>query len=165
MLDEARASAAEARTSWQGQVQQEKQEFLNNLSRQASQTIQAIARKALSDLADAELEEQIVRTFIERLGELAKGTRKAMAETVDGVRIASTFELDSATRGRLTRAVHECIAEGLDVSYEQAPELLCGIEITSGGRRLSWNLANYLDELGVRIDETLGSAETAREAG
>ncbi|MGD8341812.1 MAG: hypothetical protein PVH89_13605 [Gammaproteobacteria bacterium] len=161
MLDEARASVEEARTSWQRQVQQEKQEFLDNLSRQASQTIHAIARKALGDLADAELEEQIVRTFIERLKGLARSTRKAMAETVDGVRIASTFELDPAVRGRLTRAVHECIADGLDVSYAHAPELLCGIEITSGGRRLSWNLANYLDELGARIEDTLNPTETA----
>jgi len=165
MLDEARASVAEARMSWQRQAHQEKQEFLDNLSRQASEIIQAIARKALSDLADAELEEQIVHTFIERLQGLAKSTRRAMAETTDGVRIASTFELDSAVRGRLTRAVHECIADGLDVSYQQAPELLCGIEITSGGRRLSWNLAHYLDELSARIEETLSPAEAAAEGG
>lgn len=165
MLDEARASVAEARMSWQRQVQHEKQEFLDNLGRQASLHIQAIARQALSDLADGELEEQIVRTFIERLKGLARSTRGVMAEATDGARIASTFELDSAVRGRLTRAVHECIADGLDVRYEQAPELLCGIEITSGGRRLSWNLAHYLDELGARIEETLSPVETSVEAG
>lgn len=164
MLDETRAAVAEARASWQRQVQQEKQEFLDMLSREASQAVQAIARKALSDLADAELEEQIVRTFIRRLEGLARSTRRGMAETTEAARIVSTFALDSAVRGRITRAVHECIADGLDVSYEQSPELLCGIEITSGGRRLSWNLAHYLDELGVRIDETLRPAAAA-EAG
>jgi F-type H+-transporting ATPase subunit b len=164
MLDEARASVAEARISWQRQAHQEKQEFLNNLSRQASESIQAIARKALSDLADAVLEEQIMRTFIERLKDLDKSTRRALAETSDGVRIVSTFELDSTLRARLTRAVHECIADGLDVNYSQAPELICGIEITSGGRRLSWNLAHYLDELSTRIEETLSPMEAAAEA-
>jgi F-type H+-transporting ATPase subunit b len=161
MLDDARASVAEARSSWQRQAQQEKQEFLDSLSRRVSESIQAIARKALSDLADAELEEQIVRTFIERLKHLDNSTRRAMAETADGVRIASTFELDSTVRGRLTRAIHECVADGLDVRYEPAPELLCGIEITSGGRRLSWNLARYLDELGVRVEEILVPTEAA----
>jgi len=84
-----------------------------------------------------------------------------MAETRDGVRVVSTFELDSAVRGRITRAVHECIADGLDVSYELSSELLCGIEITSGGRRLSWNLDHYLGELGARIEETLSPTATA----
>lgn len=161
MLEEARASVADARRNWQRQVYQEKQEFLENLSRQASETVQAIARKALRDLADAELEEQIVRTFIERLKSLDKSTRQAMSQTTDGVHLASTFELDSAVRGRLTRAIHEYIAEGLDVSYAQAPELLCGIELTSGGRRLSWNLAQYLGELGERVEERLSVAEAA----
>lgn len=163
MLEEARASVAEARMSWQRQVYQEKQEFLENLSRQASETVQAIARKALRDLADAELEEQIVRTFIERLKSLDKSTRQAMAQTADDVRIASTFELDPAVRGRLTRAIHEYIAEGLDVGYERAPELLCGIEITSAGRRLSWNLAQYLGELGERVEERLSLVEAGTE--
>lgn len=164
MLDEARASVAESRASWQRQAWQEKDEFLRLLARHAAEGIEEIARKALADLADAELEERIVHTFIERLEALDRGTRKAMAETEDAVRIASSLELDVALRGRLTRAVHEHIAEGLEVDYAQSPELVCGIEITSGGRRLSWNVAHYLDELRARLDQTLSSTEAAVEA-
>jgi F-type H+-transporting ATPase subunit b len=159
MLDEARASAAEARAIWQRQAQREKDEFLRLLGRQAAEGIEAIARKALSDLAGADLEEQIVSAFIERLKALDSKSRKALTETSDAVRIVSTFELEPALRGRLTRAVHEHVAEDLDVDYAQSPELVCGIEITSGGRRLSWNLGHYLDELRGRIDETLRSAK------
>lgn len=161
MLDEARASVTEAREGWQRQVGLEKQEFLSSLGRRISGTLQAVARNALRDLADADLEEQILRALIEQLKNLDRSTRKALADTRDGVRIASAFELDSAARARLTRAVHQHIADGLDVSYGRAPELICGIEITSGGRRLSWNLAQYLDELGGRIDAVLGPADAA----
>jgi F-type H+-transporting ATPase subunit b len=161
MLDEARASVVEARESWQRQVQLEKQEFLGGLSRRISGTLQAAVRNALRDLADADLEEQILRVLIERLEDLDRSTRKALGDTLDGVRITSAFELDPTARARLTRAVHEHVARDLDVSYSRAPELICGIEITSGGRRLSWNLAEYLDDLGGRIEAALAPANAA----
>jgi F-type H+-transporting ATPase subunit b len=164
MLDQARTTAAEARAVWQRQAGQEKEEFLRRLGRQAAEGIEAIARKALSDLAGAELEEQIVHRFIDRLKALDRATRRALAESAGALRIVSTFELDPALRGRLTRAVHEHIAEGLQVDYSQSPELVCGIEITGGGRRLSWNVAHYLHELNTRIDEALSRKETATEA-
>lgn len=163
MLDRARDDVAELRANWQRQVGEEKREFLDKLRRQAAGAIQSLARKALSDLADAELEERIVHAFIERLKSLDKETRKAMARTSDPVRIASAFELDSAVRGHLTRSIHEHIADGVEVNYTQSPELLGGIQLSSGGRRLSWNLDDYLDELTDRIEETFTPIETARE--
>ncbi len=77
----------------------------------------------------------------------------------------SAFELDSTMRGRLTRAVHEHLADGIDVEYAQSPELLCGIELTSGGRRLSWSLADFNEELTARIEEAFSQTEPAKDEG
>ncbi|MGD8514664.1 MAG: hypothetical protein PVF52_03550 [Granulosicoccaceae bacterium] len=163
LLDEAREEVAETRANWQRQANQEKQEFFANLRIEAAEAVQHIARMVLRDLADTELEERIVQTFIEQLKSLDKDTRKVMAHTVEPMRIASAFELDSAVRGRLTRAVHEYIADGKDVEYSESPELLCGIELTSGGQRLSWNLQDYMEELAVRIEEAFSMTDVARE--
>ena len=51
--------------------------------------------------------------------------------------------------------MHEHIREDLEVVYNESPDLLCGIELTVAGRRLSWTLADYLQELEQRIQEQL----------
>lgn len=162
LLDEARADVAETREHWQHQVQQEKEEFLGNLQRQTVEAVKQIAHKALVELADVELEERIIDTFLNRLKSLDKQDRKAFSDAEEPVRIMTAFELDSTLRGRLTRAVHEHLAAGIDIDYTHSPELLCGIELTRGGRRLSWNLTDFTDELTARIEEAFSPAELAK---
>ncbi len=162
LLDEARADVAETREHWQHQIQQEKEEFLGNLQRQTVEAVKQIAHKALVELADAELEERIIHTFLNRLKSLDKQDRKALSDAEEPVRIITAFELDATMRGRLTRAVHEHLAAGIDIDYTHSPELLCGIELTRGGRRLSWNLADFTDELTARIEEAFSPAELAK---
>lgn len=163
LTEEAREDVAKTRKAWQRQVDQERTEFLTRLRRETADAIETIARRTLHDLAAVELEEQIAQTFVKRLKELDEETRKALAETSDVVRISSAFELESSTRGRLTRAVHENLDEDLDVEYEQSPELVCGIELTSGGRRLSWSLDGYMDDLADRIEEGFARIEPEAE--
>jgi F-type H+-transporting ATPase subunit b len=163
LLEDARAEVAGTRANWQQQANQEKDEFLADLRRQAATAIQAIARKALRDLADAELEEHVVRTFLAQLKSLDRETREALAHTAEPVRITSAFPLASRVRGRVTRAIHEHLTEGIEVDYRQSPDVLCGIELTSGGRRLSWTLADYMEELTARIEAVFSPIELAKE--
>lgn len=155
LLDEARADVAEKRSHWQRQVAEEKEGFLRSLRQHAAESIQSIARRALADLADVELEERIVHSFIGRLAALDKPTRRAMADSTKPLRIATAFALTATLRGRLTRAVHEHIGEGIEVDYSEDSDLLCGIEMTAAGRRLSWTLAEYFEELEKRLQAQL----------
>lgn len=158
LLEEARHEVAETRKQWQKHVQREKEDFLNDLRRQISNTIQRIARKALKDLADAELEEQIINSFIGRMKSLDKESRDLMVESAqalsDPAQIVSTFELDTAVRKRLTCAIHEHLVDGIEVEYDESQELLCGITLTIGEGQLSWNLADYIQQLSQDVEET-----------
>lgn len=164
LFEEARAEVAETRAHWRRQTQQEKEEFLGNLRHRTSDVIQVIARKALTDLANIDLEEQMTQLFIHQLKSLDKESIRTLLRTSEPVRIASAFELDSAIRGRLTRAVHEYLVDGIDVEYSESPELLCGIELVAGEGRLSWNLANYLGDLSERIEEAFVSTIPTEKA-
>ncbi|GJL74711.1 F0F1 ATP synthase subunit B [Nitrosomonas sp.] len=161
LLDEARQEVAKTRVHWQKQARQEKEELLDNLRLQVSNAVQGIARKALGDLADIGLEEQIIHSFIGRLTSLDKESRALMLGSSEGpaeaARIASAFELDSSARSRLTRAIHEHLIDGIEVKYSESPELLCGITLTVGEGQLSWNLADYLQQLNQHIENALVS--------
>lgn len=162
LLEEARDGVDEQRRQWQRQVEQERHDFMEGLRRRAVESIQAIARRALGDLADSELEERIVQRFVGRLKSADEDTRHALAAGEGPVRIHSAFALDSSVRGRLTRAVHEVLGDDVDVDYEQDAALLCGIELRRGERRLSWNLADYLDQLEQRLAEAFKPLETTK---
>jgi F-type H+-transporting ATPase subunit b len=155
LTDLAREEVSEKQKQWQQQAEQEKDAFLKTLRNKSSDAIQAICRKALRELANTELEEQVIDSFIHHLKSLDKISRDAMVQAVDKasepMHIRTAFELDSSVRARITRAMHEHIAEGVDIDYGISERLLCGIELSAGGQRLSWSLAGYLDELGERV--------------
>lgn len=163
MLDEARDSVAETRKRWQRQAEQEKEEFFSQLRQQTTDAVQAIARKVLTDLADAELEERVIHKFIEQLKAMDKETCTALTQTQEPLSIHSAFKLDSGVRGRLTRFIHEHLAADLKVEYSTKPELLCGIQLVSNNQQAGWNLNAYLDDLTEHIDKAVSSVRPGRE--
>lgn len=161
MLEEARAQAIAMRSNWRSEIMQEKEDFLRSLRQQTSDAVQQVARRALGELAGADLEERIVIAFLERLAALDAGTREALVGRHETVRVTTTFELASPLRERVVRAIHDELAGDLAVDFAQSDELLCGIELASGGRRVSWNLAQYMDELRAHLDGAFSPLEPA----
>lgn len=159
LLEDARDEVAESKHNWRQQLSQEKREFMDNLRNQTLDAVQAIARKALGELADAELEPLIIDKFISRLAELDEKTRKQLTNASGKIQVSTNFELDSATRGRLTRAIHKYLDDEVDVSYAQSSELLCGVELRRGESRVSWNFAEFSDDLSSRFEEAFRPAD------
>lgn len=163
LLEEAREEVAKMRAKWQQQVNEEKEEFLNNLRHRMVEAIEILARKTLSDLADTNLEERMIHTFISKLKSLNIDTRNALADASEPFRVSSAFELDSPVRSQITRVIHEQFADGVKVEYTHSPDLICGIELSCGGQQLNWNLASYLDELSTQIETTFTPTEVTKE--
>ncbi len=162
LLDEARNEVAKQRSHWQLQVTQERNNFLHSLKQQAAESIQGIARRSLSDLANVDLEHQIVESFLHRLKSLPPDNLHTINSTNEAIQITTSFALDGTVRNRVTRALHENIGRDVNIVYKESPELLCGIELTVAGQRISWTLAEYLDELDQRVQAQL---ETISGAG
>lgn len=162
LLQDARDAAEEKRRKWMRQVEEEKRSFLDQLEQRAADAIQSVAARALGDLGSRELEEAMVSRLLEQLDSIERADAEALAGEGGGVEVVSAGELESATRSRLTRAIHSHFGKELEVSYGTAPELLCGIAIRSGGRRLGWNLSDYLDALRESMDDMLDKVAARR---
>ena len=161
LIATARQEVNETRTQWQAQLEDEKNAFLNELQRSAASMIQEIARNAVRELADAELEALIIDRFLLHLKGLDKAACRALTKNRDALRVATAFELETGVRQELTHALHECFAANLDVDYEREPTLLCGIELRGDGQRLSWHVNDYLADLTERMDAKLASHRTS----
>lgn len=158
LVETARKEVQETRRHWQHQVEQEKRDFLADLRRRTEQTVTSIARKALTDLADTDLENRVVDVFIERLKELGDETRGAFASSRESLYVSTAFELDGGQRERIARAVRDRIREGVEIEFRVTPDLLCGIQIGDDGHALGWNLADYMGEVTGHMDNVIDNA-------
>ncbi len=151
LLEEARQVADALRTKRQEALRKESQDLSQALSRRTEQEVFAVARKALADLATTGLEEQIGEVFLRRLRAMDDTARErfgaALRSAKEPALLRSAFDLPPDRRAAVQRALDEAFSAPLRVRFETAPDLIGGIELTAGGQRLGWNLADYLTSL------------------
>lgn len=161
LLARAHAEITQAETHWRQDLEREQRELLGDLRHELAAAAQLVARKALADLADAELQQQMISTLLGRLDRLDSQARAALAASGDGLTVRAAFMLDSTQRGQITRALHERLGREVAIHYAQDDALVCGIALEGGGRQLAWNLADYLDGFEQRLRERLSTLENS----
>ena len=138
-------------------------ETTNNLSqaisRRTKQEVFAIARKTLTDLATTSLEERLGEVFTRRLremdGKVKEGLAQALKTSSDPALVRSAFDLPAKQREAIQNALNETFSAEIRVRFETAPDLVCGIELTTNGQKLAWSIADYLASLEKGVDELL----------
>ncbi len=151
LVEEARQEVEQVRVHWFESLQQEKAQFLQDLSEQAGQRVFEIVRRALKDLASAELQQMMIATFLERIRNLEPSERELMAEAIRTsdreAEFRSAFPVAPEMRERITQNLREQLEDGVVVRFEVEPALGCGIELYAHSHRLAWNLESYLEAL------------------
>lgn len=171
LMKRTRGEVDELKVRWQEAVREEKDSFIRNLGIRAGRQICAIAGKVLADLSDSDLEQHIITVFLKDLGRLDSSELNKIRESVQksekGIVIYSTFEIPVKDQHEITRGIHSHVKDGIDVTYETSPEILCGIEIKVDGYTIGWNLNDYLktleEEACKAIEEGIGSKDKGRE--
>ena len=151
LTEQARHAASNLKSAWQEAIQREKATFIQNLKTSTGTQVYAIARKALGDLVDADLEDRTIERFLSGIRGMGKKKRDALVESIreagDEVLIRSAFELSPAMRQKVTRALHKHFSDAVTVHYETRSELIMGVELKVRGHKIAWTLQNYLDDL------------------
>lgn len=122
----------------------------------------AVARQTLADLANTRLEACAVEVFTTRLSTLDDTTQaklaKALAAPDGAVVIRSAFDLPTAQRVALHKAINDRFAITTEPRYETAPELVAGIELSVDGEKFAWSISDYLGSLSHGVDDLLKDA-------
>jgi F-type H+-transporting ATPase subunit b len=144
-------------------LRSEAQNLNQAITRRAQDEVFAIARKALSDLATASLEEQMGDLFIRRLHDMEGGTKAALGESLktasEPALVRSAFELSADQRTAIQNSINETFSAEIDLRFETEPDLIGGIELSTSGRKIAWSIADYLKSLEKRVDELLKKNE------
>lgn len=165
LLDEARADVDEERRHWERGLHAERHELHRELQRRATREVLEVSRKALADLAGAELDEAVIRVGLAALAADADtlatlGVDTAGAQTPPPLTVRTAFELDEVRRREVEQRLDELgLLDDRVLRFERAPELLFGLEVQGDGTTVSWNAADYLDRLGETVDELVATVE------
>ncbi len=151
LLQSAREEVDERKRQWQQAIQDEKERFLHNLQLRAEETVLASMRQALHELANAELEDQMIGVFTRRIRDHSGEVEDALTQQEDAMTVFSTFDLSREQREQIRGA----LGDERDVQFERDEELLCGIALHVGEYRLGWNLRQYLEALERNLRQTL----------
>ncbi|MEO7940542.1 MAG: F0F1 ATP synthase subunit B, partial [Burkholderiaceae bacterium] len=174
MLDKAQAQATEQGQQWLAQAREAASAWttkrLATLSAQAlqidgiirdqaQQEIFAITRKAISELADADLEQRMCEVFARRLRDADGAVRAAMAKALkadpDAVQVRSAFVLGEPAQKLVEDALRDALGLQQAVRFVAAPELVCGIELVGGSQKIGWNVAEYFEAMEQRLAELM----------
>ena len=159
LLDEARKDADSLRAKRQTALQSEQRNLNQEIVRWTQKEVFAIARKTLADLAATSLEERMGDVFVRRIRALTGAAKEQLATAFKTsnhtVSVHSAFDLPPAQRTAIESAVKETFAPEAQVQFETAPELVCGIDLSTNGHKVSWSIADYLATLEKSAGELL----------
>ena len=165
LLDEARRAAAALSAKRQETLRNEEHDLHQAITKRTQQEVFAIARKALTDLATASLEERLGEVFTRRLREMDGKAKEGLGgalKTASGPGLVrSTFDMPAEQRAAIQNALNETFSAEVRVRFETAPELIAGIELSTDGQKVGWNIADYLESLQQGVDDLLKKKEAA----
>lgn len=166
---EARDEIGERRESWIQDLRAEQADFIARLRSRAAEAFADLARRALADLADADLSDRVATVFARRLEGADDETREALAEAArradEPPRLIAAAEPSEDVAARLRDAAAGIFGDATQLKFETDPDLACGIVLEAGSRRLSWTLDSYLDALDSEISEALDALGDQSGAG
>jgi F-type H+-transporting ATPase subunit b len=159
LMEKVRVEVDAVKTRWQDMLVREQDAFFSDLRQRAAKQLYATARKALSDLADADLEERIVDEFLRRIQALDEEKSIQMRKAISGggnlVTIQSAFGIPAPRQTQIEEVLKKQITNGFKVRYLLEPDIVSGIEMRVNGHKIAWSLNEYLETLVESLTETL----------
>ena len=168
LIEEAEQEVDESRERWHRGLEQQKERFLDTLRKRSGEQAHRIARRALQDLAEEDLDQRIGSIFLKRLKNLEEQDRTELKERLTdsgNARLASAFDLPDSLRKELQKELAGIAGSEVRLAYESAPELIAGIELKVEDQKIGFNLDQYLDDLEQRLNRILEREMEGSHAG
>lgn len=159
LLKKAGNEVKETEAKWYKAIQREKESFMDELRQLAGKEVYSIARHVLTDLANANLGQQVLNVFIKRVQKLDNHERDTLKKSVQDskyeVDINSTFEISEEMRQKMVNEIQKQVANTIHARFMVSSSLICGIELKANGHKVAWNLESYLNELEDSLRDAL----------
>jgi F-type H+-transporting ATPase subunit b len=138
------------------------------ITRRTQDEVFSIARKVLTDLADADLEVRAGAVFTRLLrameGDAKSSFGDALKSSAEPALVRSAFDLPAERREEIRNSVNETFSADVPLRFETAPELVSGIELTASGNKVAWSISDYLTSLEKGVGKLLQAKPDPQQA-
>jgi F-type H+-transporting ATPase subunit b len=159
ILLHARENVKALEAKWRDELDRERSAFLDDVRRRSATEILAIARTALHDLANADLQRSAMNAFIGKLQSLDPALLRAFA--AQGMTVVSKEDLTPELRGAVQQTIDERLGAPTSITFQRAPNMAWGVELRGNGQRIGWTPDAYLDSLEDKLRGALDKAAAA----
>jgi F-type H+-transporting ATPase subunit b len=111
-------------------------------------------------MADIDLERHFETVCIEKLKQFEhqkiEEFQTSMRDGVEPLIIRTAHPVNDQRKDNLRQSIEEVFFNGeldKEINFHHDPDLIAGIELQANGRRISWSIEEYLNELDERILE------------
>lgn len=151
LVKDARSKIDEEQKNWREAISKQRTAFLRDLRYLSCEQVCQMSRKVLSDLAGEKLENQLIENFLIQLGKLSKEEKNDFIRFIDKderkIWVDSSFQLTREKESEIRKILEKIIGDKIEINFKVSPKLICGIETRTEGKKISWNIENYLDGL------------------
>ena len=164
LAQQARAEFETLAQQWRHDLDREKSEGQTRLRNERGRLVTATARKAVQDLTGLELERALFDNFLHRLNALSAREKHALSASAgENIVLASSSELDEASRVRFAAALNGMLPGQFAVRFEALPDSRLGLMLTTPAYTLEWGIERYVEDLQAELDTLLNRTASHAE--
>lgn len=160
LLSAARTQLQQEQQDWRKHLEHERQAFNQRLQQSGADALLRLTRKALHDLADAGLEDAIVRHIGQQLQPMAAELVQAAAGS-QVAQVTTREALPAATQSLLEQEVQQWLPK-VQLTFVTDAQQAPGLMMQVGGAQVAWTTDSYMDELAELLTQHASSAATLR---
>jgi F-type H+-transporting ATPase subunit b len=148
LADEAQKAALALVAKHEHSLARQAAHLQQTIAGRAAHEVFAVARKTLTDLANADLESRMVEVFIQHLSEMQDPVKSklgvALKKSTDPALVRSHYELLASQQAAIRTAIKKTFSADIPLHFETAGDAICGLELSAGGQKLAWTIDEYL---------------------
>ena len=153
MIQKAREEVRKLGVRWKDDLERERSAFLDEIRRRAGKEILSVIRRALSDLANTDVQHSAIEALIERVRTFDVAVLREL--TGHELTVLTPSDLTDETKHRIRETIEARLGSPVQLRFSPAPEMGWGIELRGNGRRIGWNSDSYVEALEENLREAL----------
>jgi F-type H+-transporting ATPase subunit b len=158
-LKEVRVEVEKLRQAWMDKLTQDRKAFMEKLKIQVAGQVMRIGEKVLQDLANGDLEQQVITVFLNRLEE--ERDRLSRDDYTGTLRVESGFDMNDRLMDEIRQRITGWFPQSREILFVVEENIGVGVQVKAGDQKVAWNLTDYLENLEREILSDLYS--TRRE--
>lgn len=144
MMEQARKEVNEVQAQWKTSIRDEQDQFIQKLIDTMGHQVFEICNHLMANLASDDLDRQMLAQFLKQYQQQPQNQRAAF-ESIMRQQSQVLVESHSKIPDDIRSKLEQSLLQGIKARYQVNEDLIGGLVIHAGARKLSWTIRNYLE--------------------